>query len=163
MKKRALLISLICLMVIVTLVACGQQNANEASPADSVSQTESETPEESGEGTYTIATINKMDGIPWFTRTEMDVSEFAGEHPNVSTFIQGPSKVDAALQSQMIEDVIAQNVDAICVTPFQSEPLEPVLAKARERGIVVVSHEAAEQENVDFDIEPFNNRILGNT
>ena len=110
---------------------------------------------------FTIATINKMDGIPWFTRTEQGVKEFASGHTNVKAFIQAPPKVDAALQNQMLEDMISQKVDAICVTPFQSEPLEPVLKKAMEQGIVVVSHEAADQKNVDFDIEPFNNKDFG--
>lgn len=147
--KKKLLLTVLLGMAMSMIWACGQNGNDSADPADA------------GEESYTIATINKMDGIPWFTRTEMGVSEFAAEHSNVTTFIKAPADVDAALQSQMIEDVIAQKVDAICVTPFQSEPLEPVLKKAMEKGIVVVSHEAAEQENVDFDIEPFNNQDFG--
>ena len=97
--------------------------------------------------TFTIATINKMDGIPWFDRSAEGIKAFSEAHPNVKAFIQGPPKVDAALQTQMIEDIIAQKVDAICVTPFQPEPLEPVLKKAMDRNIVVITQEASNAKN----------------
>jgi hypothetical protein len=38
---------------------------------------------------------------------------------------------------------------------------EPVLKKAREHGIVVISHEASSQENADLIIEPFQNAEYG--
>ena len=41
--------------------------------------------------------------------------------------------------------------------PFSVEAVEPVLKKARDRGIVVVSHEASNITNVDYDIEAFDN------
>jgi len=41
-------------------------------------------------------------------------------------------------------------VDAICVVPFAVEAVEPVLKKVRARGIKVISHEAASQENADL-------------
>jgi simple sugar transport system substrate-binding protein len=111
--------------------------------------------------TFTIATINKMDGIPWFDRSAEGIKAFSEAHPNVKAFIQGPPKVDAALQTQMIEDIIAQKVDAICVTPFQPEPLEPVLKKAMDRNIVVITQEASNAKNVYYDIEAFDNASYG--
>lgn len=110
---------------------------------------------------FTIATINKMSGIAWFTRTQEGVTEFANNHPNVTAFIQAPPKVDAALQSQMLEDMIAQKVDAIVVTPYQPEPIEPVLKKAMDQGIVVVSEEAPNIQNANYDIEAFDNVSYG--
>lgn len=73
----------------------------------------------------------------------------------------GPPQADAALQVQIIEDVIARGVDALCVVPFSVEALEPVLRKARNQGIVVVSHEASNQVNTDAIIEPFDNLAYG--
>jgi simple sugar transport system substrate-binding protein len=35
------------------------------------------------------------------------------------------------------------------------------LKKAREQGIVVISHEASNQENIDYDIEAFDNAAYG--
>lgn len=62
---------------------------------------------------------------------------------------------------QIVENLIAQGVDAIAIVPFSVEAVEPVLKKARDRGIVVISHEASNIQNVDFDIEAFDNKAYG--
>lgn len=111
--------------------------------------------------TYTIATVVKLSGVGWFNRMEEGVKRFAKDHPNMKIFQVGPAKADAALQVQIIEDLIAQKVDAICVVPFSVEALEPVLKKARDKGIVVITHEAANQKNMDWDIEAFDNTAYG--
>ena len=36
-----------------------------------------------------------------------------------------------------------------------------MLKRAREQGIVVITHEAASQENIDYDIEAFRNEDFG--
>jgi len=109
---------------------------------------------------YTIATVVKVDGIAWFDRMRVGVEEY-GEETGHDAFLLGPSQADAAEQVRIIEDLIAQGVDAICVVPFSVEAVEPVLARAREEGIVVVSHEASTQENADIIIEAFDNAAYG--
>ena len=109
---------------------------------------------------YTIATVVKVDGIAWFDRMREGVEKFAAETGH-DCFLQGPPKADAALQVQIIEDLIAQGVDAICVVPFSVEALEPVLKKARQMGITVVCHEASNQINADAIIEAFDNHAFG--
>ncbi len=111
-------------------------------------------------GKYTIATVVKLDGIAWFDRMREGVKQF-GEDTGHETFLQGPPKADAALQVQIIEDLIAQGVNAICVVPFSPEALEPVLKKAMEQNIVVISHEATSQQNVHYDVEAFDNAAYG--
>ena len=110
--------------------------------------------------TFTIATVVKLEGDSWFGRMRVGVERFRDETGH-ECFQQGPPKADAALQVQMIEDLIAQKVDAICVVPFAVEALEPVLKKARSQGIVVVSHEASNQINADVIIEAFDNHAYG--
>ncbi len=109
---------------------------------------------------YTIATVVKVDGIAWFDRMRDGVKKFS-EDTGQECFLQGPPKADAALQVQIIEDLIAQGVDAICVVPFAVEALEPVLKKARQMGIIVVCHEASNQINADAIIEAFDNHTFG--
>jgi simple sugar transport system substrate-binding protein len=109
---------------------------------------------------YTIATIVKLDGIAWFERMREGVKKF-GRETGHKCFLLGPSQADAALQVQIVEDVIARGVDAICIVPFSVEAVEPVLRKARSRGIVVVSHEASNQVNADAIIEAFDNFAYG--
>jgi simple sugar transport system substrate-binding protein len=109
---------------------------------------------------YTIATVVKVDGIAWFDRMRVGVTKFGKDTGN-DAFLVGPAKADAAEQVKIIEGLIAQKVDAICVVPFSPEALEPVLKKARAAGIVVISHEATNQANVDYDIEAFVNEEYG--
>ncbi len=109
---------------------------------------------------YTIATVVKLSGVQWFNRMEEGVKKFGKDTGN-ETFQQGPPKADAALQVQIIEDLIAQHVNAICVVPISSEALEPVLKKALDQGIVVISHEASNIKNVNYDIEAFDNAAYG--
>ena len=110
---------------------------------------------------YTIATVVKLAGDQWFIRMEEGVQQFNEDFPNVNAFQQGPSRADAAMQVQVIEDLLAQGVDALCVIPFQPEALEAVLARARAEGVVVVTHEASNQQNIDWDIEAFDNASYG--
>lgn len=109
---------------------------------------------------YTIATVVKVDGIAWFDRMRDGVQQFGADNGQ-DTYMVGPSSADAAAQVQLVENLIAQGVDAIAIVPFSVEAVEPVLAKARDRGIVVISHEASNIQNVDFDIEAFDNLAYG--
>lgn len=109
---------------------------------------------------FTMATVVKLTGVAWFDRMEEGVQQFA-EDFGVNAFQQGPSQADAALQVQVLEDLLASEVDSLCVIPFQPETVEPVLERARDEGVVVIAHEASNQENIDFDIEAFDNAAYG--
>ena len=109
---------------------------------------------------YNIVTIVKISGIQWFNRMEEGVKKFAADTGN-NAYQVGPAKADAQLQVQLVEDSIAQGVNAIAVVPFAPEALEPVLKKAMDAGIKVVSHEASAIQNVDWDIEAFQNAAYG--
>jgi simple sugar transport system substrate-binding protein len=110
--------------------------------------------------TYSIATVVKVDGIAWFDRMREGVKQFKSDTGH-DTWEIGPSQADAAAQVQIVENLIAQGVDAICIVPFSVEAVEPVLKKARDHGIVVISHEASNIQNVDYDIEAFDNKAYG--
>jgi simple sugar transport system substrate-binding protein len=112
------------------------------------------------QNTYDIVTIVKITGINWFNRMEEGVQQFAEETGNNATQT-GPAQADAAQQLRVIQDTIARGVDAIAVVPFDPATLEPVLKEAMDRGIAVVTHEAASQVNTMYDIEAFNNEDFG--
>lgn len=119
-------------------------------------------PSASKQGDVRFITIVKSTGFNWFRRMETGVQQYARD-TGIQAVQQGPSKADAALQVQVIEDAIAQNPQAILVVPFQVESVEPVLKKARDQGIVVVTHEASsiQSESATYDIEPFDNAAYG--
>lgn len=107
-----------------------------------------------------IATVVKIAGIQWFNRMEEGVKQFAAD-TGINAFQVGPAQADPQQQVALIEDMIAQGVDAIAVVPMSPEALEPVLKRAQEAGIVVVSHEAASLQNTSYDIEAFQNEDFG--
>ncbi|MET3696709.1 monosaccharide ABC transporter substrate-binding protein (CUT2 family) [Bacillus oleivorans] len=152
-KNKLFLAGLLTLIMSIALFGCSSGTTTDSSNGGSSNGG-------SDDGKYTIATVVKVSGEAWFDRMEEGVVKF-GEDTGHEAFQQGPQQADAAQQVQIIEDLIAQQVDAITVVPFSAEALEPVLKKAREAGIVVISHEADGMENVDYNIEAFNNSEYG--
>ncbi len=107
-----------------------------------------------------IATVVKIAGIQWFNRMEEGVKKFAADTGN-KAFQVGPAQADPQQQAALLEDMIAQGVNAIAVVPMSPEAIEPVLKRAMDAGITVISHEAASQQNVNYDIEAFKNEDFG--
>lgn len=109
---------------------------------------------------YTIAVVPKDSTNPWFVRMEAGVKKYAAD-TGLNVFQKGPAETDATMQAQVIQDLIAQGVDALAVVPVDPGALEPVLKEAMDAGIVVVTHEGASQENTMYNIEAFNNSQYG--
>ncbi len=109
---------------------------------------------------WKIALVPKDATNAWFVRMESGVKRYAKD-TGINVFQKGPPKTDAAMQAQVIEDLIAQGVDAICVVPVDIDALEPVLGKALSKGIAVIAHEGSSLQNILFDIEAFSNEGLG--
>ncbi len=112
------------------------------------------------DGDYTIAVVPKDATNPWFVRMEEGVKKYAAD-TGLNVFQKGPAETDATMQAQVIQDLIAQDVDAIAVVPVDPGALETVLKEAIDAGIVVVTHEGASQKNTMYNIEAFNNADYG--
>lgn len=137
-----------------TLAGCGSTASSPSSAGG----------EKSADDTYNIVTISKVEGIPWFERMNEGVTKFGEDNPGVSTRQTGPSTGDAAQQIQIVQDLVAQGVDAIVVVPNDPQSIAPALKQARDKGIVVITHEApalAGTESVDYDLEVFDNAQFG--
>lgn len=105
---------------------------------------------------YEIVTVVKITGIPWFNRLEEGVTK-AAKDLDINAYQIGPADADPAQQVKMIEDLISKKVDAICVTPNDATALEPVFKKARDQGILILTHESPDQKGKDVDIELIDN------
>ncbi|MER8849790.1 substrate-binding domain-containing protein [Mesorhizobium australicum] len=99
-----------------------------------------------------VGVVVKIGGIPWFNAMETGIKEKSKELGD-DGFMVGPTSADPALQVRAIEDLIAQGVNAIGVVPNDANVLEPVLKKARDAGITVITHESPDQVNADWDFE----------
>lgn len=118
------------------------------------------------DGQLEIVMVAKHEGISWFDDMRLGVEEFGEEFEDVNAYQIAPEGGDPARQNQMVEDLISQGVDAILVVPNDPEAMIPVLRRAREAGIVVVSHEAEQLVRdhdgvVDYNMEAFTNHDFG--
>jgi simple sugar transport system substrate-binding protein len=160
-RQRKALGGIAALAALGLLVACG--TTTDPGSAESTAP-EGDTSTDEGT-TYQIATVPKVEGISWFEAMADGVAQFDSDFSDeVEAWQIGPDTEDAAKQIQIIEDLIAQEVDAIVVVPNDPQAVAPTLEKARERGIVVVTHEApalAGTEAVDYDLESFDNAEFG--
>ena len=138
MKK--LLALLLAVLMVFSMVACGGEKCDDK---------------------FEIVVVPKDSSNPWFVSMDTGVKEYATAHPELNVYQKGTDQIDAPLQAQLVEDLIAQGVDAICVVPVDIQSVAPVLKKARDAGIVVIAHEGSALTNVDYDIEAFSNAGYG--
>lgn len=152
--KKIISFLLVTIMMF-SLAACGGNDSQGGgnTSADSNSA-------EGSEKDYEVVVVPKDASNPWFVRMESGVKEYADE-TGLNVYQKGTDEIDATKQAQLVQDLIAQGVDAICVVPVDPESIEPVLKQAKEAGIVVITHEGAALENVDYDIEAFSNSGYG--
>lgn len=140
MKK--LIALLLAAVMVIGLVACGASAEKE-------------------DGSYEIVVVPKDSSNPWFVRMDVGVKEYAEANPDLNVYQKGTDEIDATKQAQLVEDLIAQGVDAICIVPVDIQSIDPVLKKAQDAGIVVIAHEGADLVNVDYDVEAFSNAGYG--
>ncbi len=168
--KKLVAVFLVLGLVIAMLAACtpkaetpAESPAEESvapAPAETEAAPADEAPADTAEA-YDLVTIVKITTIPWFQRMDEGIQKFAADTGN-NAVMDGPADTaDPAQQVSIIESLIANKIDGLGVVPMSVEALEPVLKKARDAGIKVVSHEASSQQNIDYDIEAFANEEFG--
>jgi len=151
--KKTLLSIIIVTAMILSLAACG---------GSSDSKDESANGDDKKSGDYEIALVPKDTVNDWFQVLGRGSVDY-GKENNVNVYMKGGDSADVTKQIEIIEDLIATGVDALCVIPNDIDALEPVLQKARDAGITVICHEASTQEAAQYDIEAFDNNKFGAT
>lgn len=96
----------------------------------------------------------------WFEPYEKD-GIAAGKEYGASVYFKAGAAADEAEQVRILEDAINSGVNALLVVPNDANSLVPTFKKARERGIVVLTHESPNQPEGDFDIEMIDNVKFG--
>ncbi len=87
---------------------------------------------------WKIAFIPKLIGIPYFNAMEKGGLQ-AEKELGVKFIYTGPTTADSAKQIEMIDNLITQEVDAIAVAPNDPVAIAPIIKKAKEKGIVVLT------------------------
>jgi len=178
MKKFLVLI--ISVSLVLGLVACGSPATTDAPEevasvengpeevAPDENGPEEVTPDENGpeevasaDGAPTIAFVPRVVGQAWWDHVrDNGVMAWAEQH-GIDVIYQGPANVEVEGQIQIIHDLMAQGIDVLLFAPNDSAALEPIAAEARERGIIVITTEGSGMQNVDFNVEAFNEEGFG--
>lgn len=142
MRKFLLSISLL-LALLLTLAACGGTTAEPTTaPAATSAPAEApmEEPAASGGGNYIL--VPKNLGNPYFDTANVGAQEAASEL-DVTVTYQGSAVADATEQIQLLNSLIAQNVDGLAISADDADALVPTGKEAMDAGIPVVTWDSA--------------------
>lgn len=110
-----------------------------------------------------IALVVKALGIGFFEAAAKGAEEAAKELGDVEIIYTGPTDTTAEGQIEVINSLIAQNVDAIAVSANDTDALVPTLKKAMDRGITVISWDSGvAKEGRQMHLNPSSNPLIGN-
>lgn len=83
---------------------------------------------------YEIVVVPQM----WSEEVNASIEEHVKDRPELNVYQNTAEEPDGLYQALLVEDLMAQEVDAVCIDPVDMEILEPVMEKAEEAGIVVI-------------------------
>jgi len=110
-----------------------------------------------------IALVVKALGIGFFEAAAKGAEEAAAELGNVEIIYTGPTDTTAEGQIEVINALIAQQVDAIAVSANDRDALVPALRRAMDRGITVISWDSGvAPEGRELHLNPSSNALIGN-
>lgn len=110
-----------------------------------------------------IALVVKALGIGFFEAAAKGAEEAAAELGGVEIIYTGPTDTTAEGQIEVINALIAQQVDAIAISANDTDALVPALKKAMSRGITVISWDSGvAQEGRQLHLNPSSNALIGN-
>ncbi|MCJ8297791.1 MAG: rhamnose ABC transporter substrate-binding protein [Pseudomonadales bacterium] len=109
-----------------------------------------------------IGLVVKALGIGFFEAANEGAQEAAKELGNVKVIYTGPTSTTAEGQIEVISALIAQKVDAIAVSANDTDALVPILKKAQQRGIKVISWDSGvSAEGRQMHLNPSSNQLIG--
>jgi rhamnose transport system substrate-binding protein len=110
-----------------------------------------------------IAVMPKAKGDPYFVSCRAGAEEAAREL-GVDLIWDGPTSLDAARQSELVENWITRKVDVIAVAVENRGGISSVLRKARARGIHVITWDSdADPDARDFVVNQATSEGIANT
>ena len=111
----------------------------------------------------TIGVVYKQSGNAYF-QAGVEGFQKAADELGFEFMHDGPDDGSSDGQIRIIENYIAQGVDALCISANDPAALVDVLNEAREAGIKVLSWDAkVDAEGRDLDVEPASAKVIGLT
>lgn len=109
-----------------------------------------------------IALVAKSLGNGFFEAAARGAEEAAEELGDVEIIYTGPTSTTAEGQIEVINTLIAQNVDAIAISANDPDAVVPALQRAMDRGITVISWDSGvAPEGRQMHLNPSSNELIG--
>eukprot|EP01030_Chromulinospumella_sphaerica_P024999 gene24999-25113_t len=110
-----------------------------------------------------IALVVKSLGNGFFDAANQGAQEAAKELKNVEIIYTGPAKATAEGQIEIVNSLIAQKVSAIVISANDPDALAPVLKRAMDRGIKVLSFDSGVRKDGRLmHLNPSSSPLIGN-
>lgn len=111
-----------------------------------------------------IALVVKSLGNGFFDAANKGAQEAAKEIGGIEVIYTGPTAATAEGQIEIVNSLIAQQVDAIAISANDPDALVPALKKAMDRGITVISWDSGvAPEGREVHLNPSDTDLIGET
>ncbi|KFL29406.1 ABC transporter substrate-binding protein [Devosia riboflavina] len=111
-----------------------------------------------------IALVVKSLGNGFFDAAAKGAEEAAKEIGDIELIYTGPTTATAEAQIEVVNSLIAQQVDAIAISANDPDALVPVLQRAQQRGIKVISWDSGvAPEGRSIHLNPSDIGLIGET
>lgn len=147
---------LILALLVGVLAACDDTEDDETASDTNAAATAAPTEAvDSGEvsSSYRIALVMKTRTNPFFLEMERGARDAEADFGIELIVRTAAQETSIEEQIGIVEDLIAEDVDAIVIAPGDSQSLIPVLARAQDEGIVII--------NIDNQLDPEVSASLG--
>lgn len=102
------------LLLLLFLTACGAQSAQKSK--------------------YEVVVVPRA----WSEEINDLLEDHVKDLPELNVYQNTSEEPDARYQALLVEDLMAQEVDVICIDPVDGRSVGPMIEKAREAGILVI-------------------------
>jgi len=140
--------------------AAAEEKKEEAAPAAAEEKAEEAAPAAAGDKVPTIAYVPKVMGQAWWDYVQKGVEQWAADN-GIDVIYKGPTEVDPAAQVQIMTDLVNQGIDILCFSPNDPNACEAICKEAMDKGIIVICTEASGMQNIDWDVEAFDEAGMG--
>jgi len=139
--KRIISLCLVLMLTVLPLVGCGNSTPTPASTPTSGNNQPDQT-SSGGEGTKTFALVSKTLADPIFLLMYDGFEEYCNSI-GAKALYRGSDIPTAEKEIEVINQLIAQNVDGLAVIAADFDALEPSLKQAMGKGIAVITFDSA--------------------
>lgn len=143
-----------CLVVLLLLSVFGCARRPEVTPGP-------QQPPPTPSAQLVVAMIPKIEGIDYFNACQRGAEEAAREL-GVKLIYRGPTENKVERQIEIVDGFIAQRVDVIAISPNDPVAIAPVLRKAAQAGIKVITWDAdADPDAREFFVDQATPQSVG--